>query len=448
MTQCYRLHLLLAGFFLFWPCSSQAITLHVTDDTEIRVGGGNHFTHKRNNFWHSQRELEDDSPDRHTLSVRHSRHGKESIGLARFDVSPLPPGSQIERAILRMWINESHQEGLLNLHEVLESWKENKMPANQLPPLAPVFSSIPIGKSDEEKFLSIDVTTVVQEWLDHPATNLGLAFVSDDTNRLHVEIDSKENRRTSHPMEIEVTLKPGIGPEGPQGLQGPMGIQGPPGPTGPAVQLLMLGKNCLPGEFLTGFDVEGNIICRALPLENPQGPSEVQDANPGDIIITEIMSNPNAVNDTDGEWFEIFNTRAETVNIAGWLIQDGGGSHLISTSTSLLIAPGEFLVLGNNANMITNGGISVDYQYAGITLNNGEDTITLSDVNNEEIDSVDYGMGFLPPPSGISLNLDIAHFNGHDNDNGSFWCPSTTLIGPGQDVGTPGTANESCSLVP
>ena len=35
--------------------------------------------------------------------------------------------------------------------------------------------------------------------------------------------------------------------------------------------------------------------------------------HPSDIIITEIMNNPDAVPDSDGEWFEIYNSSDEVI---------------------------------------------------------------------------------------------------------------------------------------
>jgi hypothetical protein len=46
--------------------------------------------------------------------------------------------------------------------------------------------------------------------------------------------------------------------------------------------------------------------------------------NPGDIIITEIMQNPSAVNDSEGEWFEVYNTTGADINLDGWEIRDDG----------------------------------------------------------------------------------------------------------------------------
>ena len=54
-------------------------------------------------------------------------------------------------------------------------------------------------------------------------------------------------------------------------------------------------------------------------------------AEPANIVITEIMQNPDDVGDNDGEWFEIYNAGTETVDLEGWTISDlGTNSHVIS----------------------------------------------------------------------------------------------------------------------
>ena len=92
------------------------------------------------------------------------------------------------------------------------------------------------------------------------------------------------------------------------------------------------------------------------------------------VTITEIMQNPSAVNDSEGEWFEIFNSGDIELDLNGWTIKDADtDNHTISSS--LIINSGEYKVLGINSNSSTNGGVIVDYQYSDITLANGADEL-------------------------------------------------------------------------
>jgi hypothetical protein len=42
---------------------------------------------------------------------------------------------------------------------------------------------------------------------------------------------------------------------------------------------------------------------------------DLEDVTLGALIITEIMKNPSAVGDSDGEWFEIYNNGSQDINI-------------------------------------------------------------------------------------------------------------------------------------
>jgi len=104
----------------------------------------------------------------------------------------------------------------------------------------------------------------------------------------------------------------------------------------------------------------------------------VSAAEPGDIIITEIMQNPAAVPDDKGEWFEIYNTTGSAININGWIIKDNDtDSHTIDNGGSLSVSAYGFLVLGRNGDSGQNGGYTCDYEYSGFLLANGDDEVIL-----------------------------------------------------------------------
>ncbi len=163
------------------------------------------------------------------------------------------------------------------------------------------------------------------------------------------------------------------------------------------------------------------------------------------IIINEIFQNPSAVSDTDGEWFELFNSGLADIDIDGWTIEDNGiDSHKINNGGSLVIASGGFLVLGRNATFSTNGGISVDYQYSSLFLANGDDELVLYDGMLNEIDRVEWDGGpAFPDPTGASMALTSWSL---DNNSGSSWATSTTPQTSG-DFSTAGSCNEDVGQV-
>lgn len=165
-------------------------------------------------------------------------------------------------------------------------------------------------------------------------------------------------------------------------------------------------------------------------------------------VINEIIQNPSAVSDSNGEWFEVFNPSGRPINLNGFAIKDdGSNSHVIDNGGPLLVPAGGYLVLGRNANSGTNGGVGVDYQYSGFFLGNGADEVVLVDSLGNEIDRVNYDGGpAFPAPTGASMALLIP---GADNNAGANWCTSTTPFGSGGsgDSGTPGAVND-CAGTP
>lgn len=164
----------------------------------------------------------------------------------------------------------------------------------------------------------------------------------------------------------------------------------------------------------------------------------------GSLIVNEIMQNPLAVGDTAGEWFELYNTTAGAIDIDGWAISDdGSNSHTISNGGPLEVSAGGYLVLGNNGDAGTNGGVSVDYVYSNFSLGNTADEVVLTDASALEIDRVNYDGGpNFPNPVGASMALSLSVLAGDpmtDNDIGANWEVST--IPYGSDFGTPGAAN-------
>jgi hypothetical protein len=161
----------------------------------------------------------------------------------------------------------------------------------------------------------------------------------------------------------------------------------------------------------------------------------------GDLVITEIMRNPSAVSDSNGEWFEVHNPRDFNLDVNGLVVQDDGVDSF-AVSASILVPPGGYLVLGSNGDPNTNGGVSVDFVWSSFILANSIDEIDLFG-GAVRIDRVAYDGTTFPITAGAAMSLDPNSTNTSDNDVGSNWCEATTLLSGG-DFGTPGTANPAC----
>lgn len=169
-------------------------------------------------------------------------------------------------------------------------------------------------------------------------------------------------------------------------------------------------------------------------------------ANPGDVIINEIMQNPQATSDAFGEWFELYNTTELDINLDGWTIRDlGSDAHQIDNGGALTIPAHGFVVLGNNADQGSNGGVKVDYEYSNFFLGDGADSIILIDRSLNEIDRVEYDGGTLfPAPFGASMSFTGTLTNqnaGYQNDIGTNWITSISVI-QFNSLGTPGELND------
>ncbi|MBW2701584.1 MAG: proprotein convertase P-domain-containing protein [Deltaproteobacteria bacterium] len=163
-------------------------------------------------------------------------------------------------------------------------------------------------------------------------------------------------------------------------------------------------------------------------------------AEVGDLLISEIMANPAAVTDDQGEWFELTNLSVDSLNLRDLVFTDAA-ANTFTVQDDILVLAGDPVVLAINADIGTNGGIVAAYDYPGsLALNNtGGDTLTMT----RDGDLVDEVI-FPDPISGASYSLDPDHYDVFSNDEFGYWCTSTTAIGSG-DFGTPNDLNELCS---
>jgi N-acetylneuraminic acid mutarotase len=147
----------------------------------------------------------------------------------KFSLANLPSGlngSNISGASVVLYVDALLKPGTMDVYAVNGPWSENQITFNAPPPLgALLHSAVPVTKIG---FVSFDVTGAVQEWLNSPLTNNGIALVASSGSPIFVSFDSKENLLTSHAAQLNLVLV-SAGPQGPQGIQG---VPGPAGPTG------------------------------------------------------------------------------------------------------------------------------------------------------------------------------------------------------------------------
>ena len=168
----------------------------------------------------------------------------------------------------------------------------------------------------------------------------------------------------------------------------------------------------------------------------------------GDIIITEIMPNPAAVADADGEWFEVYNTTDAAIDMDGYILHDNGGTYTISGAA--VVASHDYFIFCCNETLATNGGVPTDYEYPysypdGLQLSNSGDVVKICTPADVIIDSVDYD-GAWPYGTGFSMQLEDVAL---DNDVSANWCASLNQwAGSAGDAGTPDSPVDCASVPP
>lgn len=165
----------------------------------------------------------------------------------------------------------------------------------------------------------------------------------------------------------------------------------------------------------------------------------------GEILITEIMANPSALSDTEGEWFEIYNNSDHVISLENLILgRDDANLHTITEALDL--APGAYLVL-SRTDLSTD--VSNEYVYGSdITLSNTGATLFLYNEGSEAepgalIFALNYGEVNFPTGTGASIGLNPNLLNATDALLGSSWCPATSAYSTG-DLGTPGLTNDLC----
>ena len=223
-----------------------------------------------------------------------------------------------------------------------------------------------------------------------------------------------------------------------------------------------LGGLLNPGEFVVYSGVDSSVTVTGLTNLTPYNykvfsskgatwsPGKATQVTPdvpatyGDIWITEIMVNPNEVADRHGEWFEVYNNTDSPINLQGWTIagRKVDGEHVINKE--VIVPAYDFAVLSALENSANNGGVpsNYQYQYSRIKINNGPDTLRLTNNIGVPMDTVawDNGTNFPYEPG---KSLVYTGTNQNQNSDISLWKLSDKREGytaAGADLGSPGMA--------
>ncbi len=258
----------------------------------------------------------------------------------RFNLSSIPANSTISKATLRLYVDAVARPGSFDVFEINSSWSESSLTFNNAPALgssATQGHATPITSASLSQFVVIDITSLVQQWVNGTTQNNGIALALTTSNG-GFSFDSKESNFTSHQPELEIALQGQTGeqgPPGPQGPQGPAGAQGPQGPQGP---------QGIPGNLNPGspYYIQNGSATQSSATFNIDGNGTVGGTLAGQLVNStngyqiggSTLLNTNSVNDV------ILGVGAGNSSITGSAVQligDNAGANLTSGNADVFI---------------------------------------------------------------------------------------------------------------
>lgn len=167
----------------------------------------------------------------------------------------------------------------------------------------------------------------------------------------------------------------------------------------------------------------------------------------GEIVITEVLPNPDFVADDTGEWFELHSLATADVHLNGLEIgksSEDAAEDTIADPECITLSPGAYAVVAKSADAMENGGLPPELIVweTDISLTNTDGSLWVG-VADEILDAVSWGTA----GAGEATQLDPDFFDATANDDLGSWCDATEPFNAG-DVGTPGTANTQCLIPP
>jgi hypothetical protein len=166
----------------------------------------------------------------------------------------------------------------------------------------------------------------------------------------------------------------------------------------------------------------------------------------GDLVITEVMTNPQAVSDTVGEWFEVKAMNDVDLNGIG-LDRAGDSSNpsVVSSPDCLRLTRGSYAVFAKSDDMTMNGGLpagsvlgTFSFSLVDGSASSPGDVQILSQGN--VIDAVSW----TDANAGKALQLDPDFTDSVSNDMETNFCDAQQPYGDG-DLGTPAADNDQCA---
>ena len=164
---------------------------------------------------------------------------------------------------------------------------------------------------------------------------------------------------------------------------------------------------------------------------------EVDGKGAPQVSITELMKNPEALPDADGEWIELYNAGTEELDLSGCELRRD--DQKLPLEEGFAIAAGAYLTFSNGEMP----GFQPDVLYRGITLPNTGTFVLALACGSQLIDQLTIDSTVSPNKAGHSLSLSRSALDPGANDRAENWCDGVSAYNG--DFGTPGEDNPACA---
>lgn len=193
------------------------------------------------------------------------------------------------------------------------------------------------------------------------------------------------------------------------------------------------------GYRFAGWKERDDLVGNAISI-TPSGEMELtavfEKAEAVQLVITEIHYHPDSESDngTLEEFVEIYNAGNSAIDLSGYILSKG--IQFIFPEGSSIV-PHEYIVITPNADSYKNRGFQV-FSWTWGKLDNGGESIELTDANGNHLDFVQYGDQSPWPRQADGEGYSLSLLNPSlDNADPMNWKPSIEL------GGTPGAVNFS-----
>ncbi len=168
---------------------------------------------------------------------------------------------------------------------------------------------------------------------------------------------------------------------------------------------------------------------------------------PAESSIPPIVINEINYNSTDevnaGDWVELYNPNATSVDISGWTFRDGDDLHEFILPSNTIVPPDAYLVLTEDSSKFEEAFPAVNNYIGelGFGFSTAGETLRLYDTLGDIVDSLSYSSlpPWLPQANGFGPSLSL-HDASSDNSLPASWGYSLAY-------GTPGSENDTYTYV-